>query len=330
MAGMRSDLAAARLFLLGISACLVGVPAARSAPAEPEWVLQPPPNTADWLWGIGEGPDLEEAKRVALKDVAARLRVSVSSTTDDRVTAYNGSVDRLSRTRIQQDVQKMEFTNAILDKTTPSPRGVYALFKIDRHAFVKDTRARFDAAARSVNDATRTLETQAPIEQYKSLQASLPDIRTALALGELLRGADPGFDGEAILAPMASLAGRASRASEDLVFAVEFKPADADVARVVTEFLNGNGMRVTQRREGTRSLAIAITTSARMQTFFNSKSVLLQVMLVVRDGQMRSLASKQYEVNGSSMSDYDAARESAVAQLAEALREAGPASGLGL
>src|SRR5438067_718158 len=199
---MRSS-AAARV-TLSLAAALAALPrAVKGESAEPAWVTQPPPNTADSLYGVGEGPDLEDAKRNALKDAAGRLRVSLSSKTQRSVKDENGAVYSSALSEVLHEVQK-------------------------------------------------------------------------------------------------------------------------------TEFASGSGMRIAPTSDRPGTLVIAISTSSREQTIFHSKMVLLNVMLAVRNAQLTGLASRRYEVNGSSMSDYAAARASAVVQLGEALRRAGPVSGLGL
>ncbi|MDH4189712.1 MAG: LPP20 family lipoprotein, partial [Betaproteobacteria bacterium] len=65
----------------------------------------PPADTAALYYGIGEGPDLDSAKRAALRDVAAKLRVSIRATTDTQVTVANDVADRFSRSRVSEEVR---------------------------------------------------------------------------------------------------------------------------------------------------------------------------------------------------------------------------------
>jgi YD repeat-containing protein len=318
--------AAAGAALFAVVLCAPGGAAPRDAEADPPaWYLDPPRNDGDWLWGIGQGPTLDDARRAALKSLASGLRVSVSASFDDRTHVRNGEIDKTTMERILEEVQKTEFSNPVLEKAASVHSGAYALMKVDRRAFTRDTSAEFDTAVRLVREATRGVARKRAIEQFTALQSSVPNIRKALALGHLLQAADRGGaveESAAILADLAALEARALRAASALVFALEFSPPDADVARVVTGFVNSSGTRVTERRDAA-GLVIAITTTARQQTFYGSKNVLLQVTLAVRDEERGGVASKQYDVNGSSMSDYGAARQSAMAELAEALRMAG-------
>ncbi|MEY4413740.1 MAG: lipoprotein, partial [Pseudomonadota bacterium] len=48
----------------------------RAAP--PGWAVEPPRDDAQWLWGVGSGPGLDEARRAALRQVAAHLRSTIS------------------------------------------------------------------------------------------------------------------------------------------------------------------------------------------------------------------------------------------------------------
>lgn len=293
----------------------------------PEWVLNPPKDTAQWYWGVGEGDDLETARRGALRDIAARLRVSIAGNMESQMVVHNQTVERAARTRISEVVQKTEFTNVTLEKSARAKGGIYALVKVDRVAFIRETAARFESLNRQALELTRTLDSKKPIEQYLALRAALPHVENAIAAAQLLRVADPGRE-QAQLPRLESLQQQALAAANLLVFSLQYKAADADIAQVVTTFLNANGMRVAPA--GRDTLPLSIVASAREQMLFGNRNVRLQLTLNLRDERQHNIASREYLINGNSLNTFEAARQDAMRELARVLNEAGTPAALGI
>ena len=67
------------LFFAGCASTGPKPETARMPPSMPSWYVDPPANDARFLYGVGEGATMEEAKRHALADLAERLRVTVAS-----------------------------------------------------------------------------------------------------------------------------------------------------------------------------------------------------------------------------------------------------------
>lgn len=293
----------------------------------PEWVLNPPKDTAKWYWGVGEGDDLETARRGALRDIAARLRVSIAGNMESQMVVHNQTVERAARTRISEVVQKTEFTNVTLEKSARAKGGIYALVKVDRVAFIRETTARFESLNRQALELTRTLDSKKPIERYLALRAALPHVENAIAAAQLLRVADPGRE-QAQLPRLESLQQQALAAANLLVFSLQYKAADADIAQVVTTFLNANGMRVAPA--GRDTLPLSIVASAREQMLFGNRNVRLQLTLNLRDERQHNIASREYLINGNSLNTFEAARQDAMRELARVLNEAGTPAALGI
>lgn len=294
----------------------------------PDWVLNPPKDTADFYWGVGEGYDLETAKRTALKDVAARLRVSISGSLESQVSVRNEQVDRSARNKVSEVVQKTEFTNYTVEKTARSNDGLFAMVKVDRRAFIRETQTKFDNLNKLVQDAVRDLDRKSALDRFQILRTALPNIENAIAYGQLLRVAAAGFSGNAEVTKLESLQDRALNAGNSLVFTLQYKPADADIAQVLTNHINANGMRVGNAGES--GLVLTIASSANQELLFGNRNVRLRVTLNLLDERKQNVAAKEYQVNGNSLDTYTAARQDAMRALGNAMKSAGPAGGIGL
>lgn len=305
---------------IGLPGC-TSTPAKTAQPALPAWVTAPPRDTADKLWGVGEGADFEAAKRAALKDIAAKLRVAISAQIESRVTVSSTNIDKFARTKVAEDVQRTEFKNFALEQSAPSASGIYALVSVDRNAFVADLEQKLSTAERETAKADGG---GTPIERFIRLQRAKPVLDRALSLAQVLSAADRAFD-TTRLARIESKLADARRSAGDLTFSIKSSAENRDVAQTFGGFLNDIGMRV-----GNGGTALQIDATSSQDENFGSKSVLLRVFCKIVDEHGQTLASREILSSGASMKDFASARQAAVRQLGDKLREMGPVLGLGL
>jgi hypothetical protein len=293
----------------------------------PDWVLNPPSDNINEYWGVGDGFDLDTARRTALRSVAAKLRVSVSGAMESETRVRNDVVDRAAQSRVSEVVQETEFSNVSVEKSAKYKDDFYVLVKVDRRAFVKETQAKFDSLSQAVQTELAGLEQRTSIEQFRKLTAAAPHIDKAIALGQLLRVADPAFTDAQTLKTLETQKQQAANAAKRLVVMLEHDARDVDVARAVTSFLNSQGIRVSPNHT---SLVLRLTTSVKEDLLFGSKSHQLNLALQLVDDKGQTVASKQYRANGNSLDSHALARQDAVNKLLRSMNAAGPSAGLGL
>jgi hypothetical protein len=318
------------MFLVPLAACDGMLP--KKQPAVPAWVLAPPNDSREWFWGVGEGQDLDAAKRAGLKDIAAKLRVSISGQLDSHVTVDNNKVDRQAHTRISEEVQKTEFSNYVVDKTAQSANGFFVLVKVDRLAFVRDLKAKLANLDATIQPVANALDSKTPLERFIALRRLQPGLDKGVGYAQLLIGAESansgGGDGAAHLRNYESLRQQAKQALSGVVFQIQAHAEDADLAAAVATWLNESGIRTDpgQTRGGN---LLAISSSSRNDEIYGSKMTKLTASLRVSDDQGRILASREFTSSGSSRYDYRGARQNAIQKMVTAMREAGPVTGLG-
>ncbi len=298
----------------------------RAEKAAPSWVLATPADSREWFWGVGEGPDLDTAKRTALKDIAAKLRVTISGQLTSQVSVSNGGVDRQASSRILEEVQKTEFSHYIVDKTAQSAHGFFVLVKVDRQAFIRDVSQKLASHESRLQQAATGLEQKTAMERFVALHGMRPDLDKALSYAQLLIAAETGERSSARLRNLESMQQRARLAPAELVFLIQARPDDADLVAAITTHLNESGIRTAQTGGGN---ILSIASSSRTDALYGSKLLKLKTTLNVQDDQGRILASRDYETSGASTYDFRGARQNAIVKLVAAMREAGPVQSLG-
>jgi len=99
----------------------------------PSWYLKPPPSTEAALYGVGEGKSHQESVQVALLQVAAQLKITVSSELKSQVKVKHEveseEASILSRAQIGA-VQLRGYE--LLEQHMHSPLKFYSLVRVDR------------------------------------------------------------------------------------------------------------------------------------------------------------------------------------------------------
>jgi hypothetical protein len=314
--------------VLCIAVMAAAAPPVTHARALPEWAVQPPADTAEALWAVGEGPGVEAARRSALRAVAARLRSAVTGRLTDQVSVSGERATRQSTAEVSEEVLRTEFTKTEVTRSANSGNGVVVLLKVDRPALVDDTRSRLAVLAKPIGEVEAALPALPPLEQFVALRRVAEQTEQALVLAQLLQGAGEEAEGRAQAARFATLLERAKQVVGLLVFEVRAAEADTDLAEAVAALLADQGMRAA-RSGGDAAAVLAVQATSRAAELQGNKMIRLVVRLTVHDAQGRAVASREHQLAGSSRFDHRGARELAVRRWQDELRRAGLLAALG-
>ncbi|MEY4416922.1 MAG: hypothetical protein RIQ53_4215 [Pseudomonadota bacterium] len=324
---VRPSAVTSRRVLLG--AALAGLPLLGCA-APPGWTVEPPRDDAQWLWGVGSGPGLDEARRAALRQVAAHLRSTISGSLSRTLTEQNGRVDAKASSTVSEAVLDTEFSRYELARSDRSGGEVFALVKVDRPAFIRDTQGRLALIEGPLAQVEATLAGGPVLEQYLALQRNRAQIDRAVLLSQLLLGAGLEQDGLAGVQRWGRLAQRGRQIAGELAFELRARPDDGDIADTLGRFLGDLGMRSSLGPGLPGQPVVQIQTSSRSDTLYGNQMLKLGIQLTLLDAQGRTVARRLWDVAGGSRYDLAGARRNALTRWSEQLTEVGSLEALGL
>ena len=301
-----------------------------SAPAAPpEWTISPPPDSDDAMYGVGEGLDVGTATRLALRDVASKLRVSVSGVIRSQTSEANGRVDSAASSSMMSEVQKTEFRQYTLVQSAPAPSGVYALVKVDRQAFLNDTRERIGRMESLTTQLLATHPKPTPLEHYVTLQRARPLLAAQQGLFLMFKSADLKPDDQARQARLQKLLADADSAAGKVQVAVVAGPDDADLRGVLAGLLSDQGIRVTEQAAGAQGV-LEVAGPMETSKFGQDVVVRLRAKLSLKDGRGSAIGAREHLVTAASRTDARMARQQAVAKLQADLKGMGLLPSLGI
>lgn len=292
---------------------------------QPTWLLSPPKNTADRLYGAAAGDSLAAAKSNALGMIAADLFITVQS--DMKLTSHslmrNDSEQTLeeflSNTRAK--TKAMQFSNVEVVKQQEFDEAqVAVMVSIDRNALYRDQKAQLDGE----------------IDSMQTLLGSASGSSAFVRLGLLRKATEKGADILAQSALLKVINARAdTQAYSDYVRDVNKQYGDLKYAtkvRIISDAsavyfveplgsaLNAEGISVV--RTGSKPLTVELSGDVKRDKLYGFFIEKLQLNIVTKDGS-RTVASSKRVFSGKSRYDFDSARRQAADSFREALRAEG-------
>lgn len=163
----------------------------------PQWYLNSPANTGLFLYGSGDGENLEAAKSNALNNMAAGLVVSISSSlqTTTKTSVLNGkdSYSKDISKDVKVEVQKIKFTNATVKNSQLINGRFYVLMQVNRIDLFTQKKSEFDTRDNRIDELHGSLDGKSKLSQIYILQDMYPMIKEAKAQAIVLNAINNEF-----------------------------------------------------------------------------------------------------------------------------------------
>lgn len=162
--------------------------------AAPDWLLQPPADTTDTLYGIGSGKSRDDAIQNALADLTAKLGVTVSSQFSSQLNVKNRGFEWVKhdsqKTVKTQNVTLTLSNYEVVSSHQPLPTQVSVLIKTDKKRLTADTKLalnRFIGQAPWQQNNWATLGVIGQFQHAEKTLKALPEFERQLAVFKSLQ-----------------------------------------------------------------------------------------------------------------------------------------------
>ncbi len=146
----------------------------------PAWYINTPKNNNTFIYGSSNAYDLNEAKINALNDMASRLVVTVSSTINKHTTNSTIDLQKSYSKDVSQDinleVEKIKFTNAIIEKNQLINNQFFLVMKVNRQQLFQQNLKDFTIIDEKIKNKLNSLSTLTTLIQIYQLQNLYPTL----------------------------------------------------------------------------------------------------------------------------------------------------------
>jgi len=292
--------------------------------------MNPPRDTAEYMYGVGEGSDLDAARAAATADIAGTLMTEVDSTTSITQTQDNqGFVEKL-RADVNTRVRNTELSGIQIEKTEKAKKVWYALASLPRAQLVDSTMQQLREVDADIINNLERMQRSSVLEQYLEREQVTAKLLEARAFVSLLRAANPGFLGQEFSERYVANESYLADVSKQLNIKVNTDEATDSLGRSFVNQLADRNIRASVGKPEKGDASIQITGSFRDANFGGDFVTVLTVRLLMLDERGKQLASVERKSEGGSPSSKDSARFQAVAGLSRISEEQGIFEYLGL
>lgn len=301
--------------------------ASHSAEKLPSWYLQQKQNDSANLYGVAEGATQEEATRFALADAAARLLVTISSTTnlirEENQTNTQSSINEEMRQNVRQNVEKIEFTNFEISNSAKLENKFYNEVKINRDTFIKDHQEKLGLIEKKLDNLAQNSATQNPIQKRSNLIKSQALAKELELYARILHGAGANVNLPEKLDRVAKIENEMNKNLDKIEFFFEIS-SPQNLTKIIRTALNKEKIAVAKTKNPQNKNQIIIAISSEQKTSEIYGAFITKVKLDFSNSlEGKILASSSVEISGSSVIGKEESYDAALKNLEEKIANDG-------
>jgi len=312
-----------------IVVALLGVAFAKQMP---RWVTNPPESSEDFLYGVGEGTDLESAVDSALGSIAGSLRTHVESTSTTTQRQEGREYEERYDAEIRTQVEGIQLSHYRTVESADVAGRVYALVELSRRELIASTAERLRQKVAEIEELFDSRAADSLLRQWLDREEPVSPIEDARSALALLVALDPFFDRAAHEVRLRDYERQLAQVSTKLRVFVDSDPAAEEFARELVRMLGEAGLRATRTRPSEPFARVRIAGELLDGEALNRKTSHLRVSIVVQDERGDDLpgARRDYTETGASLGSHETARRLAAGKLARKCEQEGVLRFLGL
>ena len=296
----------------------------------PSWYLTPPQNNGSFLYGTGEGSDINSAKASALSSVSASLSITVSSELkkSESSSALNGNENTYKSVvnSIKAEVKEMEFSDYKVIQNQVINSKFLVLIEVSRHRLFSDQKTKLDSYAKELKDEQKEIRKCVPIKQALLYSQSEQKTHKLKSLALLTKTVDSNFDTAPYLEEISKIKSLRQEALGKIRVSLKTSKEASVFLNVLKEGLNKAGITTVNRGSNT---------DIKLENLFQTDEIygykIAKSNLTISTQSLgKTLATNTLVLSGKSRYDYKKAKLNAANLLRAKIKKDGIFSVLGI
>lgn len=314
--------------LLVLQACNTGTN--RANKTMPTWVLSPPPDTKEAIFGIGNGYSYNDAKEAALKEITSKLMVKISSQSKTEVSLHNDSVSRSANQQINTHTVETQLSNYEVLNSEQLGNEVFVQVSMSRPGFIKITSSRLKEIDDKIKSAMQGLSRKTRLQQLVVVQEHLPSISDARTLVLLLQTVGGTQNTDEYLSSYNDIHKKSQALLQKVHFNIDSSTKLQGFAKHLLALLHNENISASISKNKKADAYIYIDGKINSSVMFAQYIANIKTTIKISDKKKRTTSVREYESSGSSLSNSKDAVGSAIRSLGSAFKTNGVLASLGL
>lgn len=291
----------------------------------PEWVLNPPGDTADTIYGVGEGEALRTARDDALAVIAGKLETRVVSDVETSTTLKNGREESFVSNRVRTTTEALKFSDYQTENNAQVGNRLFVMLSVDRNTLTKSILNDLKRLDSEIVARTSGIENASKLKVLYRLTLAKNLISEAVDKILLVQsvGQNPSLKQERLDFYRMLLEER-QKMQQNLVLGVAWDRFSTGVGERVLNMLLSLGLHAEIATSGGNyDGSIVVSGTVLEQEMFDEYHAQLKAVVALKDSRGSEISSARYEAAASSLANHDAAIKSANRQIANEVEQQG-------
>lgn len=292
------------------------------------WYLSPTQNNSQYIYGVGQGYTLEEATKSALSDASARLSTTISSTSTTLLEENRYDVNEEFRKKINQNIEKIEFPNFEVLKSTQKDNSTYVQIRVDRKQFVDLQKEKIEHLDNQIENIKKIVSKQNIIQKRTSYNKIIDLGTQSEILARVIYGAS-NKELKQKLKTISNAKYKLSKLNSKFEFYFLSK-GNSDIYRVIQKYLNKSGISIASAKTNLDNQIIMKVTSSSTTGEVYGSYITKLTLNFKNYSKGKVVASNIVEVSGSSTVSRNESYRSAIASFDAKIKKEGVFKTLGV
>ncbi|SMF35668.1 LPP20 lipoprotein [Alteromonadaceae bacterium Bs31] len=296
----------------------------------PDWFESRVPDTAEHMYGVGEGKSLSAATQSALEEVAGRLVTKIESDLETVISAKNNQVETSIDSKVRSEIGNTLISGYEVDASKKSGKSYYARVKVDKIKLLESNQTALNTSLNQLDEFLGKAQQTSVLQIFKKrrmLARNLDDASQKVMIVQALT------DTQYTSAYHKKILNHRKNLNTQLARLIVFVDASPDLqvlSRKLVQQLSEEGIRATTDKPGNNTPTIRLKGSFERSERFDQKYVIANTSIDVYDEYSNPLSSKQLIVDGQAYLSHESAITSAINKTIDKLSQEGVARALGL
>lgn len=221
-------------------------------PTTPAWYLENKQNTPMFLYGVGEGSNLEDAKLMALNSISSSIIVSVSGEISKKTSISQNSsgTDSYSKqvtSDVKMELSKITFPNPVIEKKEVVQNRFFVLLKVNKLELFETINLALELEDKELQKQYQNSKNLAKLENVYALKQIVSASKSATNKANILSSLDKNFALGAYADRYSNYASELNSAKQNLNISVVTNETSKYFSDALTAFLNANGFKQNQK-----------------------------------------------------------------------------------
>jgi hypothetical protein len=233
----------------------------------PSWYTSPKSNDDKYLYGIGSGENLEEAKNSALSALISKLGTTIESSFETSIEVSglsNQSVKKEVKSNIKANVSKIRVSNyEVISSQKVSYKETLVLVRSDRVKFSKALKSDLEEKISAIKIIKNRVENVNYLEQYNTYYQLKQDVDALITKIVVLEELNPLLNTTKYSNFVNTIDVKFEKSKESLSFYVSSDTKSKQFAQVIKNFLASKSLKIANKKSK-NVININITTDSRI------------------------------------------------------------------